>query len=688
MAALRPSHMRTSPILVLFALLLVPHPAQAQRGYDFGRALEQARQSRERRDLGQAVEVLLEASKHIDAQTAQAARKSVLEALLATCKQLVEKRSYEPAVRGLSALLVLTADNPLGPGFSIQVRLQLDQLAMTLVLGAQPDLAIRALLALMADGPGPPMRWALLSRAYLESGQIDRATDTLRRGLDQFPSSPELLFVRATLSGSLSEQAIGRANYGAARAMLEQAAADLERACELETAAPGIWRALGKIRGSLWVYYRATGHFDEAVEMQRRAEHAYLRASELDPDNPDALFELGELLMAAEDWAWAREIVSQSRWRYQRLKASPDLGAELRTAIEERIQTCERHMLIAVRRRALQAALRGRFGRARQLVYESIRTDPAARQRSHAFLHILGLKQRAFQLRVQELESRTGHGDSQVMLGDLWMQAGRYDLAREPYLRALDGRLEHYTQAQIEDRLYGTRDLHASSERIHSVIGEQVFELDLCPQLDAGRLHGLLEKAHAMNMGVFPHQLLGPLQIKVFANRRAFLERGGGGLDVHQQGVYAFGQVCTYHEPHRGQAEWLDILAHEIAHRYIDEMSYARSPRWLSEGLALWTSQGWPKRCQRRFAGLRAERKLTRWRDLERRFREQRGNAHELNRLYLQSHQMVAWLVDRFGREQLISLLAAFRQGKKQDEAIQMAYRIPARVLEGMWIQE
>ncbi len=619
-------------------------------------------------------------------------QRAVLSGLLGTCRALIHAKQHEPALRTLVAMLGATrpapGDAPPDPDLAAEIRSTLEQLAFELVIAQKPALAEQGLEALMADGPGSAMRWALLSRAHIEQGEFDRASQTLKRGLALYPAAPQLLFVRAALAGALSERAVARANYLAAERMLLRAVRDLEKAAEAEPDVPGIQRALGKILGSLWVYYRATGQFDRSTISLRRAEEAFERAALLDPADPDVTLELAKLLFTAQDWDWAVRTYRMAARRYQALRAKPDLTPVLRQVVEQQLTHCQEQIAHCLQRRAQSAAAAGQFGRARQLIQQAAAERPAFRRQAPAVLAALERTERAHLRTLRKLQGQPDAPDAQRALGDLWVASRQFDRAAAAYRRGLAHAQGQAVRRDLEARLAAVEQVPDTSLHLRFQVGQLEVEADLPPALDAGRFRNSLERAHALTMAVFPHRLIGPLSLKVFANQRLFLERAGVAPGPEQKGLYAFGRVVTYDEKDRNRAEWLDILVHEIAHRYVDEMTYDRAPRWLSEGLAQWASERFGPARQRRFESLVRSGGLLAWRDMDPDDSARWVDPGNLATLYLQSHQVVDWLMRRFGSERVMTLLAGLRQGQTLDEAAWMAFGTRLEQLEGRWRRE
>jgi len=614
---------------------------------------------------------------------------AIRKGLLHESSLLFEKQEFEAAIGGLVTLLPLARCHKGScQSFIIQVRMLLENAAMTMILTDRSKTAIPALEALLQDSPGTPMRWALLARAYLEIGELESAGRTLRRGMSLHPAAPELLFVKATLAGTMARREVARSGYQRAEFLMQDAVQDLQAALLREPKAGGIHRALGAVRASLWVYYRATGQYQKALDMLEGAEVAFTDAAHLDPGNPEPAFELGNLLFTAQDWVWAEVWLREAQARYRRISRRKKEPEVARAAARRGMQSCDERIAAALFNRAIDAVNTARFDLARELLQAAARKMPAATAQVNELAGWVLARRKLFQRKVDRLGADTESGDAQMALGDLWMRARRYQLARMAYQRALKGEMKSVRSEQIQDRIHGTMEIEEQPAVEDDQVGSLEVRLETPQGVDTTFLKTLLQKAHAMTMSVFPHNLNGPLGIKVFANRRSFLEQAAPRVSVSQEGFYAYGRVVTFDEPHRSQGKWLDILVHEITHRYVDEMTYSRAPRWLFEGLSLWVNEKWPAKKQVQIERLASEGRLIPWSEMEKHYTRNWNNPSELEVLYLQSHHMVYWLIKRFTFGRIMVLLGILRTGQAVDDAMVSAYGLPVEIMEIHWARE
>ncbi len=669
------------------ALLLVAWlPAQAGAGPAAGIVQKALSQSDQGNHLG-ALELYKKAAGGFKGASV-GEREAIRKGLLHESSVLFEQGKHEEAIGGLVTLLPLTRCRGSCQSFVIQVRMLLENAAMTMILTDRSPAAIPALEALLQDSPGTPMRWALLARAYLETGELESAERTLRRGLSVHTDSPELLFVKASLTGTLARLEVARSSYRRAEYLMQDAVRDLQAALLREPREGGVHRALGTLQASLWVYYRATGQHRRALKTLEMAEVAYTDAAHLDPHNPEPALELGNLLFTAQDWVWAEVWMREARARYHRAARKKGSPEAVRASARRSVKRCDQAIASTLFNRAIDAVNTARFDLARRLLRAASRKLPAGAKQSTELLGWVLARRQDFQRRLDRLNGMTESGDAQVELGDLWMRARRYDLARMAYRRALQGRLKEFGPEQVKDRIHGTLELEGQPSTRRIQVGSLEVDLETPRDLDANFLQGLLQKAHATTMSRFPHQLNAPLGIKVFQNRRAFLEQAAPRVGIQQSGFYAYGRVVTFQQPNRSQRKWMEILKHEITHRYVDEMTYSRAPRWLSEGVALWASRRWSTAERLKIEQLASAGRLIPWSEMERHFDRNWNNPDENRILYLQSHHMVNWLIRRFTFERLMILLGTLRTGQALDAAMVSAYGLPIEIMEVHWARE
>ena len=107
-------------------------------------------------------------------------------------------------------------------------------------------------------------------------------------------------------------------------------------------------------------------------------------------------------------------------------------------------------------------------------------------------------------------------------------------------------------------------------------------------------------------------------------------------------------------------------ILHEYMHRVVDGISGGNMELWLTEGIALYEET---KLYQNEWApGFRYDKYFT--------AKEIRNNFMSIEEVqaYRQSYDMVAWLIDNYGREKVKALLSELGKGKTMDAAFLNIY--------------
>ncbi len=126
-------------------------------------------------------------------------------------------------------------------------------------------------------------------------------------------------------------------------------------------------------------------------------------------------------------------------------------------------------------------------------------------------------------------------------------------------------------------------------------------------------------------------------------------------------------------------------VAHELMHLVVHQLAFncwSDLPRWLDEGLASWAEGDLDPEQQRALEEAIAEDGLLSLRSLSTSFSAQASRA---NLSYAQSYSVVAFLIEEYGRERILELLAVFRVGASYDSALVQIYGFDTDTLEDLW---
>ncbi len=137
------------------------------------------------------------------------------------------------------------------------------------------------------------------------------------------------------------------------------------------------------------------------------------------------------------------------------------------------------------------------------------------------------------------------------------------------------------------------------------------------------------------------------------------------------------------------QLEWgRDAIVHELTHVLLGHTTFTclgEIPTWLHEGLAVYGEGGPDRESLRLFEAAVREDTLLSVRALSGGFSEDPAKA---NIAYTQSYSIVEFLISEFGRDSLLDLLAALRDGVRLDDALLEIYGFDVDGLEDAWREE
>ncbi len=193
-------------------------------------------------------------------------------------------------------------------------------------------------------------------------------------------------------------------------------------------------------------------------------------------------------------------------------------------------------------------------------------------------------------------------------------------------------------------------------------------------QVYGDRVLRLLSQAKKELCEKYGHELTEPVTVELFANQQDFAIRtfgmpGGDGF----LGV-CFGNVITANSPKAEQpSNWESMLWHEFGHVVTLNMTNNRMPRWLSEGISVYEERQRSSACgQRMTPEYRAtilEGGLTPVSNLSAAFMSPPTPEH-LQLAYYESSLVVEFIVERFGMDSLLAILADLAKGGHINEAI------------------
>ncbi len=226
-----------------------------------------------------------------------------------------------------------------------------------------------------------------------------------------------------------------------------------------------------------------------------------------------------------------------------------------------------------------------------------------------------------------------------------------------------------FNLATLHDRL----ESYTTLESPHFLVHMDRREADVY----GPRVLDLLERAHQTLGQKYHWRDEGRITVEILTRQEDFAVRtfgfpGGDGI----LGV-CFGRVITANSPAAlvgRTTNWEATLWHEYCHVVTLELTQHRIPRWLSEGISVYEERQahatWGNRLNRDTRQMIVDGQLTPVSQLNQAFRRPRSAAH-FNLAYYQASLVVEYLVDRFGHDTLLKILADVTAGAPINDSLE-----------------
>jgi hypothetical protein len=186
----------------------------------------------------------------------------------------------------------------------------------------------------------------------------------------------------------------------------------------------------------------------------------------------------------------------------------------------------------------------------------------------------------------------------------------------------------------------------------------------------------------SQDIGAYPEK---PIEIYVYASaddmQGAMISSNewSGGVAFTDFGLIAIGIPS-------GQLDWgKGALVHELTHLVVREATfspYGQLPIWLDEGLAMYNEVGVDPSLDASLRGTVAGSDLISVRTLCSPFSAYSDKAYLS---YAESYSLVKYLLDNYGQDKMLDLLAALKQGNTYDEALTGVYGFDIEGLDANW---
>lgn len=164
----------------------------------------------------------------------------------------------------------------------------------------------------------------------------------------------------------------------------------------------------------------------------------------------------------------------------------------------------------------------------------------------------------------------------------------------------------------------------------------------------------------------------GPITIELFPDAQTLAIRSTGLLQVDAHGI-SFGRVVTGRSPSEGNHNWAEVLAHELSHCFTLQLSRARIPRWLTEGMAEFDTHllrpEWRREGHHTLIALLEMSRLPGIQQLSQAFIRVQDMESTLANYHL-SMLAVQFLTDRWGQDSPLRILGRLAQGHRFPDAL------------------
>ena len=173
----------------------------------------------------------------------------------------------------------------------------------------------------------------------------------------------------------------------------------------------------------------------------------------------------------------------------------------------------------------------------------------------------------------------------------------------------------------------------------------------------------------------------GPITIEIFPNHEDFAVRTLGLPGLGALGV-CFGQVIAPDSPSArnvGEFNWGSTLWHEYTHVITLQMTDYRIPRWFSEGFSVYEERrarpGWGDDWNPLFVRSFNDGHWFKIADLDGGF-QRPSNPEDVPIAYFQASQVCEFIVDRFGFDAILRMLALYRDKAQTPDILRQVLKL------------
>ncbi|HEX8503301.1 MAG TPA: tetratricopeptide repeat protein [Pyrinomonadaceae bacterium] len=427
----------------------------------------------------------------------------------------------------------------------------------------------------------------------------------------------------------------------------------------------------GELFTEKYNYAEAATFFADALEINPSSARAHLgvAANKRLEDGAETAAALARALEINPNMVGARA-----------LKAAVELeagdhdaaGAEIEKALGVNPRSAEAHAL-----RAAQLYLQDRdFGPA---AAQALGVNPRSGSLYETLAHYATITRRTsdaaeFARRAVALEPRLW--SARLALGMALLRLGRMEEGRAEVEKSFEGdpfNVWAKNTLDLLDAMRGFRETRRGAFVVRAGAGESEVLAPLAAEL--------LEEAAAKLTAKYRFTPKGEVVVELFPDHDDFAVRALGLPGLGALGV-CFGQVIAQDSPSarpEGEFNWGSTLWHEYTHVITLQMTDYRVPRWLSEGLSVYEERrarpGWGGDWNPSLLRAHSDGRWFKIADLDAGFMRPR-RADDVPLAYFQASQVVEFVVERYGFDAVLRMLALYRDKARTPEVLRQALKL------------
>ncbi len=592
--------------------------------------------------------------------------------------------------------------------------------------------AIKLLSGRLASNPNDAESESALLRAYLEIGRYLEAETSAKKFLLKAPTA-------AAVRHQLAEVLVKTGRYTEAISEFERAGADTKSPAEklqsdlrrAETLArTGQENRAREIFESLVAYYKDKQPESAAelttiaralvhLERFQDANDIYRAAIEADSTYLEAQLEAAELFTEKYNYGDAAQFLDDA------LQLNPNSArAHLDVALNKRIDGGDEmsaalnraleinpNLIEALTFRAGLALESGEFGEATPNIDKAFKVNPRSLDAHALRAAMLYLQDRDFEPEVaaavainprygtvfnvlshyatmtrrttqaaafarRAIEVSPRLWSAHLNLGMALLRLGQMETGRAEVEKAFQGDPFNVWAKNTLDLLDAMKD-YRETKHDPFVIKADAKESDVI----SGYATELLDEAAKKLTAKYHFTPQGPITVELFPNHEDFAVRTLGLPGLGALGV-CFGQVIAADSPSArptGEFNWGSTLWHEYTHVITLQMTDYRIPRWFSEGLSVYEERharpGWGDDWNPVFLRAFAAGRWLKIADLDAGFQRPRS-PEDLPIAYFQASQVCEFIVDRFGFEAVLRMLALYREKAQTSDILKQVLKL------------